>query len=228
MTEFTTWRSLVDGARIGDIPDSVVLLDDWADGKLTSDRDDFNDTEFSGTESTLVDDGSSGSIQRPEWTVDNGSPSVSDGLLQLSQDESVRTNFDVSSIDNYTWEFKIDDAANFAGLNITANSSSQRGGNRSYTDGYNIRIESDGSINFRVNDGDSISTLIEGTEASYPEVVRIEVDDSGNWEMYQNDESQGTTQDSTFAESDWIGVWAQDDDSDDSIDLDWFVIDDGT
>ena len=68
MTEFTTWRSLVDGAVISDIPDSVVhhydaSVDTRSLGTVSSIPDIEGSTDLeSGSEVTLIDNGINSNI----------------------------------------------------------------------------------------------------------------------------------------------------------------------
>ena len=100
MTEFTTWRSLVDGEKIGAIPDSVVSLYDFGDNSDSSiivdiqsgfdmsvtgsiysssepqvgvNHGDFDDGEFAETDKTdfdLVSDGETGEFSMFGWGKD--------------------------------------------------------------------------------------------------------------------------------------------------------------
>lgn len=213
------------------IPDSVVFLDDWADGNLTSDRDDYNTTLFGGTDSTLVPENGSGSLQRPAWTVDRGTPSVSSETLTVETSggtgDKLRADLSLSSLDNYTWEFKVSSAAGACYVSLTANSTTFRSSSRAnYEDGYYVLMAND--IGLYVDDSGSSSSLISASLPSTPFVIRVERDASGGWELFVDGASEGAETDTTHSTSTYGGISANDGVSESRVDLNWFGVDDGS
>jgi hypothetical protein len=210
------------------IPDSVVLLDDWADGNLTSNREDYNTTAFSGFGSTLVEQGDNGDLARPEWNVDNGSPSVTSNNLTAADGDRLRTPLGISNIDGYTWEFRIADLADGSTryINLTSLSTLYRDGESNLQDGYFLFI-SGSDIGLAVDDGGSASgTLGSSITINPPVVVRVERDFSGGWEVFIDGDLQVSGTDTTFTTSDRVAVSAVSGSG--SIDLSWFGVDDGS
>lgn len=214
------------------IPDSVVLLDDWADGNISSNRDDYSTTPFGGTGSTLVDEGTTGSLQRPAWSVDRGTPSVSSEILTVETSsgtgDKLRTGLSLSSLDNCTWEFKVSDFAEVVYINLTANSTTLRDESRAnYQDGYVFILSS--SSTFGVDDGGNFSNLISGVSLpSPPFVIRFERDTSGGWELFVDGSSEATVTDTTHSTSTYAGFSANDGISSSRVELNWFGVDDGS
>ena len=99
---FTTWKGITDGQRY-DIPDSEVL-DDWADGQLTSNRDDFDTTAY---QFEPEDEDKFNPVgTRAEWTIDSGSPSVSENQLQVGSDTEISTGLTLDTDVDMVWEFR--------------------------------------------------------------------------------------------------------------------------
>jgi len=228
MTNFTIWRSLIDGQEPGAIPDSLVLLDDFADGNLTSDRDSLNETRWQPDNSTLIEQGEGGDISRPDWTIDNGSPSVADNILEVDRGERLRTSLELDTLDNTTWEFFVPDwGDNFSGVSIAANTTTWRDGDNNLQDGYYVRQDnSDGEgFSLLVDNGGSTDVLIStGSGVSAPVLIRVERDSDGNWELFYDGESAGTETNNDHNSSEWCGAFARDS-GDESINLDWLVVD---
>ena len=224
---FTTWKGITDGQTYG-IPDSVVLLDDWADNQLTSNREDYQTTSFTGSDSTLVEQGASGSLSRPEWTVDNGSPSVSNAELTVNSEDRLRTPLSLTTLDNTTWEFKISDVQNLESngyVSLVANSTTYRESVQNLQDGYFVFI-GDSNLALVEDSAGSTTSLIEKGESppNEPFVCRVERDASGNWELFIDNVSVGTATDTTHTTSDRISL-ATATTGGGGYNFDWFAID---
>ena len=137
------------------IPDpDVYLNDDWGDNKL-QDREDSDTTTHNGVEG----------VYRPEWTLDEGSPSASNQTLQLDSGDAVRTGITLALSETVPWqwtgvEFPATDAAgDTVTLQLWAESTTRD------TQGFGLPLQSGYFIQLR---------------DSSPEVRLIEMDSSGN------------------------------------------------
>jgi len=223
MTDFTggTWRSLVDGSEVSIIPDSEVYLqDDWGDNKLT-DRDDSGTTTHNGVEG----------VYRPEWSIDAGDPTVDDGQLLIEANEelvAISTDINVNLDEPTTFEwFDVDAsegrAGNSANIGMTCfaetNNHISRGtgvgdpGQAGLENGYAVVILDAG---FRLKFGkifdDGLNTLIDVDGFSPPYNIRVERSSNSEWELFVDDDSQGTTTDSEFDDPQFTGYTPMDDD----------------
>jgi hypothetical protein len=206
------------------IPDSVVLLDDFADGDLTTNRQTFNELAFDSAESTLVDQGQGGSLSRPDWTVNNGNPSVSNSDLSVGNNDRLRTPVSLSSLDNVTWEMQVDSATQFSYYSLTSTSSTYRDGDKNLQDGYYLIYEDGNGLVLYVDSAGSTTQLINPNDDSLPQTVRVERDDAGNWELSYDGVSKGTATDSTHTTSDRVAFSG----FNGSLDVGFVAIDDGS
>jgi hypothetical protein len=217
------------------IPDSIVLLDDWADGNLESNRDDYNTTAFQPTTSTLVDSGAEGSLSRPGWTVDEGSPvlqtvngnEVVTVRTSSSVGDKIRHSLSLASLDNVTWEMGIEDRASTVYVSLTANSTTYRNGVSELQDGYALVFGSN-SVNLLKDNGGTQTDLINETGNTTPFVVRVERDASGNWELFIDGTSIATANDTTFTTSTWTAFASNDGISAADLDVNFYAVDDGS
>ena len=190
MSDFTTWRSLVDGEEIGVIPDSdIYLQDDWGDPNL-QDRDDSGTTTHNGVEG----------VYRPEWTTDDGSPVADDERLKMSGDDALRADMNLNLDEKITWEFtniqNIDDSADTATVNLgvwSESTSTTRSFPRGYEDSIFVRL-SDGGIRLRAVEGDDDPTDIVGevSQPSEPFDVTVERDSDAEFVLLVNGSEQGS------------------------------------
>lgn len=208
MSDFTTWRSLVDGEEIARIPDSEVL-DDFADSPTVTsseitDRDDFSTTPYAfDTEERFAPSGS-----RPDYTIDSGSPSISDeSLVIVGGSDNVHTplDIDLDSSGGWNWEFEVDWVSGSGNTdNVTLNLASQTTNvlDQSYDDSYSFWLRDDENIILaRTEDGDDAEPLIEtGESASDHDNVRVERDENGNWEVFLDGTSFGTATDTSMTD----------------------------
>ena len=210
MTEFTTWRSLVDGAEIRAIPDAEVYLhDDWGDNKL-QDRDDSGTTTHNGVEG----------VYRPEWGQVDGRdlPSVDDEKLVKQSEEALQTDVNINLDETVTWEFNgvdLTDAGEDGDnsrvaywhlfsetLDLSADDLKQS---------YLIRIS--GDINVELEEVDSngdTTAIITGKELD-TEIydLKVERSPSGEWEIFVDDESQGTATDTSHTDPQYVAITNQ-------------------
>ena len=206
MSNFTTWRSLVDGEEIDVIPDSDVYLhDDWGDNKLTD--------RFGSTETTH--NGEEG-IYRPEWdTMTNlSSPTAQSERLDSSGNEGVRTGINLNLDETITWEWTDVDitggdtsAPDYANLHCFAESTHDDRDGR-MRESYVLNLVHDDSVVRlqRVDADEATTTLIDFDNID--SVVDIEVtrSPSGEWEVIIDGSSQGTATDTTFIDPQYIGI----------------------
>jgi len=185
------------------IPDSDVYLhDDFEDGKLTN-RDGGGITTYNGVEG----------VYRPEWTIDNGAPSVVDGELDYEQGDSAFAEINLNLNETITWELSnveaitsLDQLAYF-GLFYENNPV------RSTSDipptlypGYWISMRENGNI-FRLGRVDSNgdrTTIIDTTSGSTINTLTITRSPSGFWEVFENGTSIGTATDTTYTNAQYI------------------------
>ena len=210
---------------VSTIPDSVVLLDDWTDNQVTSDRENFNETAFSGSGSTIVEEGVTGGLSRPEWIADSGSPTASDGQLQLTNDESIRADTPISSLDGGTWEIDLVDGNGANYITLGGNSTTQRDGFRNYQDSYYLLwFEQNNELALFVDEGGSVTRLVDGGSVNAPVTVRVTRDSTAEWELFYDGVSQDTVVDDTHTSASYTGV-SVNESSGDFANVDWTVID---
>jgi len=186
---------------IPEIPDADVYLhDDWGDNQLTSDREDSETTKTNGIDA----------VYRPEWVIDHGSPSAQNERLEMDDtDQSVRTELDLPDMDDLgkiVWEFKIDDleSGEWHYCNIVANSTDYRGGTQNLQDGYYFSTGSDDEARLHVDEDGSETTLIQA-EYALDDLIRVERETGGEWELFVNGSSIDTVTDDTFNSCEYIG-----------------------
>ena len=216
MTEFTTWRSLVDGEEISDIPDSdIYLQDDWGDNKL-QDRDDSGTTTHNGVEG----------VYRPEWTALNGDSnlslaSVSNETLTVQSDEGLFADINLNLDETITWEWSnVDPSAGDAGgadnnwLGLFADDLDAVD---AYVEGsYAIRVRNDEAAELiHISDkssSDGWTTIVGGSESISGEVdITVTRDPDGSWQLFVDGSSQGTGTDTQSTDPSHLPIWCQPD-----------------
>jgi len=188
------------------IPDTEVYLhDDWGDERL-QDREDSGTTSYDGEEG----------VYRPEWVIENGSPSADGETLVVEDDEQINTD-ESPEVAYGTWEFEIPDpffsssSSEHSGYNLIANSSTRRLGDANLQDGYLLQLQPT-TIRLNVDDGGDTSTLIQDDDPPTSDLsVTVTRDDNDEWELIVNGESKGTATDSTHTTSERVGFWARSD-----------------
>ena len=186
MSNFTTWRSLIDGLELGAIPDSDVYLhDDWGDNKL-QDREDSGTTTHNGVEG----------VYRPEWNVVGDAEANNEQLIITAEDE-VETGISLNLDETITWELEdlsLDGDRFFVPLfSETSQTSSNRVEN-----GYSFRFIGDNSgIVKHDSDGttDGIVTVDLDAELDDAEITR---QPNGEWELIIDGTSEGTATDTEY------------------------------
>lgn len=230
-TDITVSGGALQLTEIVTIPNSIVLLDDWADGNLTSNRDDYNTTAFQPSNSTLVQQGASGSLSRPTWTIDQGSPFVNSQVLTVRTSsgtgDRARAPLSLASLDNVTWELEINGVGGLVYYNLVMTTTTYN--SNGYTqNGYFMNIEDTG-ISLYSSNGGSVTNMITGlTTPSTPFVLRVERDGTGTWEVFFNGTSQGTATNTDHGGASYTSFAANSGQSDANIDVDWYAVDDGS
>ena len=206
MTEFTKWRSLVDGAEISAIPDSQVYLqDDWGDNKLT-DRDDSGTTTYNGVEG----------VYRPEWKIDDGSPEADDNQLQYSSGDALHAEIELNLDETVTWEFENVDGSASGGessgqyvISLMADTTDHFAGDETeigYSEGYELFMRDDDAgdlFRFRRNDdaGSDNETLISADNPTDGRDIKVTREPDGTWQLFLDGDSVGGTEvDDTYTD----------------------------
>ena len=214
MSDFTTWRSLVDGEEIGVIPDSEVYLqDDWGDNNL-QDREDSGTTTYNGVEG----------VYRPEWTALNGDsnlslPSVSNETLTVKSDEGIFADINLNLDETITWEWS----------NVDPSGGDSGSGNNNwlglfaddvdnvdqYVEGsYVIRVRNDRAAELihhsDKSSSDGFTTIVGGSESISGEVdITVTRASDGEWELFVDGSSQGTGTDTQSTDPSYLAIWCQ-------------------
>ena len=173
--------------KIPPIPDSEVL-DDWADGQLTSERDDFETTPYqfeSDDDEKFVPTGT-----RPEWNIEAGNPTVSGNNLIV--DDSTVLSIDLDNISNESkvWEFRAKTTTSSGAINFLF--WYQDSGNFCRVQLANVdRIVLDIFEN-----GSRVVEIIADIDPSTERLVRVERDTAGDttWTLIIDGEVQGSEQ----------------------------------
>ena len=174
------------------IPDAEVL-DDWADGEFTSNRDDFDTTPYqfaSEDEDKFTPSGS-----RPEWEIvlNDTDPSVSDSVLTFGSDDELKTVAadPTKHDDGFVWEFRFNDIPDDGGPNISFWKEDSDNRYRLLIlnrDGDTPRLQ-------KIEDGDD-TVLIDANDSWDGGPVRVELNPDDTWELFVSGVSQGTQEDS--------------------------------
>ncbi len=186
------------------IPDSDVYLhDDFGDGKLQN-RDDSGTTTYNGVEG----------VYRPEWTIDNGTPTVTNERLDYSEGDSGYTEINLDLAETTTWELSnltlntAGDQLSYFGLFYEDNPT------RSTSDfpptlypGYAIGMrEADSKIRLIRTDSDGSSTNVinaSGTSNNM-NLVKVTRESDGTWTMVIDGTEVGTASDATHTNPQYI------------------------
>lgn len=213
-------------------PDSL-LLDDWADGNLTSNREDFDTLEYEGPDPTgrFMPVG-----ERPEWQAAGGRslPSVSNNRLAVADGEGVAYEafpngynlFENSLNCGFVYYQNTTTSWHFISPCLAAVTNST--GDREFEDSYSFRIrEQDGECVFRALQNDSVtSDTINFPDLSDGDHVIVEASPMGDeilFEGYHNGTFIDSIVDDTWEEVFWVGVTSRDADSG-VIDIDAYEI----
>ena len=170
------------------IPDSEVL-DDWADGQLTSNRDDFETTPYQFESDD--EDRFNPSGTRPEWIEESGSPSVSDSKLNIGDGDTAELTDGADWEKNQRWESRLQVDS---GVALQVRFRRVDGDNlwqiSLFTDEITLAKRDEGSTTTLLSE--NIST---GTEYEIWVERRTENVDTPEWEMWVDGTSVGTETD---------------------------------
>ena len=204
MSNFTTWRSLVDGEDIFVIPDSEIYLqDDWGDNKL-QDREDSGTTTHNGVEG----------IYRPEWRIESGSPEAENERLEFDTNEAIDTEINVNLDETITWEWSGIDFGTFesdvsigVGFIVWAEDQNWHldSSAPSPDDAYVVQIRHE-SDEVRLLSGDVL--ISHSTRPA--ESISLKREPNGDWELFVDGSSVGTANDTTLSDPQYIGFGGTD------------------
>ena len=198
----------MDGEQVfgGAIPDSDVYLhDDWGDNKLQN-RDGSGTTTYNGVEG----------VYRPEWNVDNGSPTVSNATLSVADGGILRTNINLELSQTITWEWTDVDVtgvnpssgANQGGLTCFSQSFTPTLNNLTYEESYGLLLRRSDSSSptwiFFVEDG-GFNSLLEFSAQNTANSVIITRSPSGVWEVIVDGDPKGTVTDTRHTSPQYCG-----------------------
>ena len=185
---------------------SVYLEDDWGDNKI-ADRDDSE----SGAHNNVI------GVFRPEYVIENGTPTAENETLALSDEDVLHTDINLNLDKKVVWEWSdvdiSDNPSNTSETYLTCWSESTifdfdfpRGFEESY--GVIINDTPEARLTY-IDENGGGNTLI---NRSVSEVVqiRVERDDNGNWEMFLDGESVGTATDNNLSDPQFFGFISHD------------------
>jgi len=204
--------------EVNEIPDSGVLLDDWANSPTVTssditDRKNFTVLEFQEDEPEESDFGPVET--RPDWTVHRHTVDVLDGQLRLDEESgedggSIRTS--QPEVDGVReWQFSFDgfDEMSSSGWNVDL-AGEWFGDDETLENGYKVDIRYEGSSSegirlLRTDEGGSSTQLIGpsnvGDFTGTDDVVRVLRDSDAEWTLILNGEIVGTETDDTYTSS---------------------------
>lgn len=200
--------------EVTETPTSGIYLDDFTDERLSG-RDSYSETQLSPIDLEPSTSSFSSPV-RPEWTVDSGSFSFTNGVLEVGQGDKMFTPLDQSKILNNdtTWEFAVEytgtdnSGSSTAWVGLIANNSFSGPWNNP-SSGFWVQIndnitsggKSDGFSlmnsydNQRIND----TSFSDAFQLVYVKVTRSS---SGEWELF-------TTTSLPFESSDSAGTYTE-------------------
>lgn len=183
------------------IPDSDVYLhDDWGDNKLQN-RGGSRTTTYNGVQG----------VYRPEWTIDDGSPTAINQALQVVAGDGLYAGINLNFSETITWSWTDVDFngsseqtlglfGENAGIPISAFY------NGVYP-GYAAVLGSRDRIRLvRIDDNNNNGSVLTENTLSSTTGVNISVtrDSNGNWEVFENGSSLNTASDSTYTTANYI------------------------
>ena len=196
--EFTDWFSLFDGRILVDIPDSdIYLQDDFGDDKL-SDRDGSGTTTYNGVEG----------VYRPEWTQDGDTPTVDNGILSVDSDTQMFTGINLNFDEKISWVADVDISGGSGGDDVAWSLFAQTtdwgfNGDRAMVNSYLLEFEPDRiriQKNIDASTGDTMVSMTSGIPDN--PVIEVTRSPSGEFELFVDDESQGTNTDTDYDDDD--------------------------
>jgi len=219
MVDFTggTWRSLIDGLEVSDIPDAY-LKDDFGDNpdELTE-REGGGTTTYNGVEG----------VYRPEWQQfeSESLPKVENERLQVERDEYMLTPININLDEPTTWEFDdvqhLGSGARQCNVTLFAETDTMVTGDETFSgaldNGYFLRIteESENEISVRLQRLDGTPSdaviLIDGGLVSTPVDIAVSRDENGNWELFYDEDSQSDpVTDTTYEDVQFVSIGGRD------------------
>ena len=212
MVQYTEWRSISDGSIISSIPDSEIYLqDDWEDNKLTN-RDGSGTTVFNGVTG----------VYRPEWDKQEENPQVENGVVTLEGDAIVTSDVDFSEAINnqtVTWEFDYNipsgDSSDWVTVQLFAETDewndleNRPNLDRAYFVGIRLASGSGGLRFHRADTGGDFTELFTGNPSTSGTIV-VEREANGDWELFLDSSSVGSTNDNTYTDAKHVGIASRD------------------
>ena len=214
MTEFTTWRSLVDGNTITAIPDSgAYLLDDWDDNDFQRPREDEADGSYTQADGTTLDS----ARYRPNYDIVDGSSDmtgieVKNQQLEITMDEDSGFGpsdafVTQSEITIGSWSFDMRVPTYYTGggnhsVHVilisdtdSNNDNNAREGNRWL---FSFADDNGGISLVKIENGDETVVIDGGVhfDDGNEHTVEITRDNNDNWEMFLDGEQLGSASDS--------------------------------
>lgn len=167
MTEFTTWRSLVDGAAISAIPDSAIAQYDAttesSTGSITSISDQIGSFDLSGSAEVITNGINSNQTYRFDGT------------------ELMTTTAEMASIEPFTIMAVVEQQE-------PAGSNDWYWSTENDTDRVALQDDDDAEYNL-FRGGDSSASI--GTVITDPQIIETKADNDDELELIQDGESQG-------------------------------------
>jgi hypothetical protein len=189
------------------IPDANVYLhDDWGDNKIQN-RDESGTTTHNGVEG----------VYRPEWAVNDGSPSASNQELVVDRDEALMTGINLDFGSTITWEWSLDLSVQNGGTSVQFEagcfSTTKTTSGFAMDEAYGVQFDRNSPyIDLRRHDtNDDFGTTLIGSNYSEfttsPTTVTVTRSASGTWELFVDGNSKGTADDTTYTTANkiWYG-----------------------
>ena len=183
------------------IPDEGLYLDDWEDSKLDN-RDSYSDLQYAFIE-TAPEDSDFDDPIRPVWTEVQGSVTVSTGEMTVEgESQSVDTIVECSRVPDldgprtFFTTCRLDSTGSGPGRNgdwqfiYNDDDNHWRLGSNSEDEGYSLEKRDGGSFDVVIDGSGADIDITENND------VRVEYDGDEGWELFINDDSQGTATDS--------------------------------
>jgi len=192
----------IDGNTVfGGIPDSDVYLhDDFEDNKLTN-RDGSGTTTYNGVQG----------IFRPEWTLDTGTETVSNGQLigndgdHFRADINLNLNFDINWILDFTIpENGVNDSTNFT---LYSESTTEVSGfSNGYAEGYVFVTDTSSNTRLvKLGSSGNATRLLEGLPNPNQGDVLVTRTSTGDWSVTIDGTTFGPVNDTEYTNPEYLG-----------------------
>ena len=187
----------MDGTRVSAIPDADIYLhDDWGDNKL-QDREDSGTTTHNGVEG----------VYRPEWTIRDNEPTVSDEKLTITGGDGITANINVNLDETVTAEINDfdlsgqgDSSSDYSVYHIWAEQTTDAS-SAFLDESYAVQMKGGGAGSdlrlVEVDGSGNINTLIDSGQQPTTGNIEVTRQPDGTWELFIDDESQGTATDTS-------------------------------